>query len=75
MCRTPKLWSNYEGHPASRGFIVHVPALPEVCTQGESEDDALAMAKVAIELAVESRMSEGEEVPTERAPQVHQQAS
>ena len=26
------------------GFIVHVPALPEVATCGDTEDEALAMA-------------------------------
>ena len=54
------------------GFVVHVPALPEVCTQGDSEDEALAMAKEAIELAVEYRLSEGEDIPLEQAPQLRQ---
>jgi len=45
------------------GFVVHVPALPEVVTEGDTEDEALAMAKEAIELAVEYRLSQGEEVP------------
>jgi antitoxin HicB len=52
------------------GFVVHVPALPEVVTEGESEAEALAMAKEAIELALEERIAEGEDVPTERAPQM-----
>ena len=54
------------------GFVVHVPALPEVVTQGEDEAEALAMAKDAIELALEERLAEGEEIPTERAPQTRQ---
>ena len=41
------------------GFVVHVPALPEVVTQGEDEAEALAMAKDAIELALEERLAEG----------------
>ncbi len=55
------------------GFVVHVPALPEVVTEGDTEADALAMAKEAIELAVEYRLSQGEDVPTEQeAPQLRQ---
>lgn len=54
------------------GFVVHVPALPEVVTEGDDETEALAMAKEAIELAIEERLAEGEAVPTERAPQMRQ---
>jgi len=54
------------------GFVVLVPALPEVCTQGDTEDEALAMAKEAIELALEYRVAEGEDVPPGHAPHVHQ---
>jgi antitoxin HicB len=53
------------------GFTVHVPALPEVVTEGETEAEALAMAKEAIELALEERLAEGEAIPTERVPQMH----
>ena len=45
------------------GFTVRVPALPEIVTYGEDEADALAMAKEAIELAIEHRASRGEEIP------------
>jgi antitoxin HicB len=54
------------------GFVVHVPALPEVVTEGDSEAEALAMAKEAIELALELRIAEGEEIPQEREPQMRQ---
>jgi antitoxin HicB len=54
------------------GFVVHVPALPEVVTEGENEVEALAMAKEAIELALEERLAEGETIPVERAPQMRQ---
>ncbi|KAB2846712.1 MAG: type II toxin-antitoxin system HicB family antitoxin [Hyphomicrobiaceae bacterium] len=47
------------------GFLVHVPALPEVVTGGDTEDEALAMAKEAIELVLASRAERGEEIPTE----------
>lgn len=45
------------------GFTVLVPALPEIVTYGEDESDALAMAREAIELALEVRREEGEEIP------------
>lgn len=54
------------------GFTVRVPALPEIVTFGEDESDALAMAKEAIELAVEHRKSLGEEVPASRSTPVHE---
>jgi antitoxin HicB len=47
------------------GFVVHVPALPEVVTEGDSEEEALAMAKDAIELVLESRRERGEPIPVE----------
>jgi antitoxin HicB len=52
------------------GFVVHVPALPEVCTQGETESEAIANAREAIELAVEERIAEGENVPSDQYPQI-----
>ena len=54
------------------GFVVHVPALPEVVTEGDTEAEALAMAKEVIELALEERIAEGEEIPEEREPQLRQ---
>jgi predicted RNase H-like HicB family nuclease len=51
------------------GFAVHVPALPEVCTQGDAEADAIANAREAIELAVEERIASGEQIP-EQDPQL-----
>jgi len=47
------------------GFLVRVPALPEVVTGGDTEDEALAMAKEAIELVLESRLERGEDIPEE----------
>jgi antitoxin HicB len=47
------------------GFVVHVPALPEICTEGDTEAEALAMAKDAIELVIASRVERGEPIPTE----------
>ena len=49
------------------GFLVHVPALPEVVTGGDTEDEAMAMAKDAIEMVLASRAERGEEIPEEVA--------
>jgi antitoxin HicB len=54
------------------GFLVIVPALPEVVTYGETQSEALAMAEDAIRLAVGYRRDNGEVVPTARRPQLHQ---
>ena len=54
------------------GFLVHVPALPEVVTHGDTEKEALDMAEDAIRLAVEYRRDNGEPIPAEREPQMHE---
>ena len=48
------------------GYSVDVPALPGCVTQGETKEEALAMAKEAIELYLESLMADGEPIPLER---------
>ncbi len=53
------------------GFTVRVPALPEIVTYGEDEEEALAMAKDAIELVLLSRRERGEEIPESDGVQVH----
>ena len=45
------------------GFIVRVPALPEIVSFGETEAEALTMAQDAINLVLEDRASRGEPVP------------
>ena len=47
------------------GFLVRVPALPEVVSCGDTKSEALAMAKDAIELVLASRRERGELVPEE----------
>ena len=37
------------------GFTGHVPALPEIVTEGDTEDEALAMARDAIRLVLGHR--------------------
>ena len=56
------------------GFIVHVPALPEVATCGDNEAEALANAREAIELVLEHRLAEGESIPDEQEPKLHKVA-
>lgn len=48
------------------GYTVTVPALPGCVTQGETLEEAIAMAKDAIRLYVESLIADGESVPEER---------
>jgi len=45
------------------GFTVSVPALPGCITFGEDVDEALAMAKEAIELYIEELQERGEAIP------------
>lgn len=45
------------------GFTVHVPALPEVVTEGDTVEEALAMAKEAIEVVLEHRLERGQPIP------------
>ena len=54
------------------GFTVLVPSLPEIVTFGEDEPAALAMAKEAIELAIEHRTSLGEDIPNPLATTIRE---
>lgn len=47
------------------GYTVIVPTLPGCITYGDSIDEAIKMAKEAIELYIESLKIHGEEIPTE----------
>lgn len=47
------------------GYTVRVPALPEVVTEGDTEAEALEMAKDAIELVLASRRDRGEPIPAD----------
>ena len=46
------------------GYTVLVPTLPGCITFGENVDEAIAMAREAVELYVEDLVADGEEVPT-----------
>ena len=45
------------------GFTVNVPALPGCITYGETIDQAMEMAREAIELYIETLQADGEPVP------------
>ena len=45
------------------GYTVTVPALPGCVTYGEDVDEAMAMAKDAVELYIEELQSRGEAIP------------
>jgi len=47
------------------GYSVEVPALPGCYTQGETRDEAISMAKEAIELYLESCKAHSEPIPEE----------
>jgi predicted RNase H-like HicB family nuclease len=52
------------------GYVVTVPALPEVGTQGDTYDEAMSNAREAIELVIEDRLSRGEPIPADVEPQL-----
>ena len=47
------------------GYTVTVPTLSGCVTFGETVDEAIAMAREAIELYIEGMLARGEEIPTE----------
>lgn len=47
------------------GYVVYVPALPGCATQGESFEEAEAMAKDAVECYLKALRDLKEEIPTE----------
>ncbi len=53
---------------AKRGYSVVVPAIPEICTFGETLGDAREMAKDAIRCFLESAIKTGEPIPEDVAP-------
>jgi len=58
-----------EPQPAG-GFTVIVPALPEVVTEGDTEEEALRMAEEAIRLALDYRRDHGLAIPKDMSPKV-----
>ena len=56
------------------GFTVRVPALPEIVTYGDTEQEALAMAEDAIRLVLEDSVARGENIlePNSGPPRVRE---
>jgi antitoxin HicB len=52
------------------GFTVLVPALPEVVTEGDTRDEALAHAEEAIRAVLEYRRDRGIPIPSDAIPEV-----
>jgi len=54
-------------HPdiEQQGYAVTVPALPGCITEGDTIEQAIAMAKDAIHLYIESLVADGEPIPEE----------
>lgn len=51
--------------PEAGGYSVTVPALPGCVTQGETIEEAIAMARDAISLYIQSLADDGEPIPEE----------
>jgi antitoxin HicB len=54
------------------GFAVLVSALPEIVTEGDTEEEALAMAEDAIRLVLADRAARGESTPIDTAPRIRE---
>lgn len=52
------------------GYTVLVPALPEVVTEGDTEDEALANAEEAIRAIISFRQDHGIAIPADALPEV-----
>lgn len=52
------------------GYVVSVPELPSVATEGETIEEAVAMAKDAIEGYIATMRDEGWELPATRHERV-----
>ena len=52
------------------GYDVIVPAIPEVCTFGETLEEAKIMAEDAIRCYLESAMEDGEPIPEDKEPSI-----
>ncbi|MCC6888891.1 MAG: type II toxin-antitoxin system HicB family antitoxin [Hyphomicrobiales bacterium] len=54
------------------GFTVLVPALPEVVTEGDTEQEALANAEEAIRAILSYRRDQGMVIPADAKPAIRQ---
>ena len=51
--------------PSESGYVAHVPVIPGCVTQGETLEEALAMAQDAASALIADRAEHGEWIPTE----------
>jgi antitoxin HicB len=54
------------------GFIVRVPAIPEIVTYGKDEREAMAMAEDAIRLVIADCAARGEPIPGGAPPRIRE---
>jgi antitoxin HicB len=54
------------------GFIVRVPAFPEIVTYGKDEAEALTMAQDAIRLVIADATARGEPIPGSAPPRIRE---
>ena len=54
------------------GYNIVVPAIPEICTFGETLEEARLMAEDAIRCYLESALKEKEPIPEDREPALEQ---
>lgn len=52
------------------GYDVLVPAIPEICTFGETLEEAKKMAEDAIKCYLESSLKRNEPIPEDREPSI-----
>lgn len=57
--------------PTTEGsYNVVVPAIPEICTFGQTLEEAKTMASDAIRCFIESALKAGESIPEDREPSI-----
>lgn len=54
------------------GYNVIVPAFPEICTCGDTLDEARSMAQDAIKCVIESMQKDHQPIPPDIAPAYHE---
>jgi predicted RNase H-like HicB family nuclease len=59
---------------AEGGYNVIVPAIPEICTSGETLKEAKAMVADAIKCYIESALKANEPIPEDREPSIERVA-
>ena len=60
--------------PQDGGYSVIVPAIPEICTFGETLREARRMAEDAIRCYLESALEHGEPIPEDAEPRTERVA-